>query len=382
MSGNMIPFGERGGQLFQADEVANGLGCGCVCPECHRALVAANEGTKVFPYFRHQQSACSGGHAAGVRRRAIELILAELQLQLPPFSQAISAKTMNGFVIRKSVSFESSLLQAQGANAGVKLSGVTADVMLTTGEHQLLVYVRATKQRDRHKESALLALGMSVLELDLHHLGLETVLDKDAFRQVVLFDSRVRRWLHTVRGTVMVERTSQTIQAEIEQLNEIEKRQKLEELEQRRQERERMDAEFEMMRAHNETLRIASQAARVAAFEAQQKSPEALAERDRRELLKHQSHQRAEAIIATIRKAIESWGGVGAECQRCFLISEADTDACGYCENMGPFRVLSFTQDYLDSAQARMRSSPKPDTSVAQVPRLSQGQLDSPIRNR
>lgn len=376
MSGNMIPFGERDGQLLQADEVANGLGCGCVCPDCHRALVAANEGTKVPPYFRHQQSACEGGHAVGVRRRAIELIVAELQLQLPPFSQAISAQTMNGFVIRKSVSFESSLLNAQCANAGVKLSGVTADVVLTAGDHQLLVYVRAAKRQDRQKESALLALSKSVIELDLHHLGLETVLDKGAFRQVVLFDLRVRRWLHTVRGTMMVERASQTIQAEIEQLNELEKRQKLAELEQRRLERDQMDAELEMMRTRNETLRIASQATRIAAFEEQQKSPEALAERARRELLKHQSSQRAEAIVATIRRAIESWGGVGAECQRCFLISEAETDACGYCESTGPFKVLSFTQDYLGSAQARMRSSPKPDTSVAQVPRFSQEQLD------
>lgn len=78
MSGNMIPFGECGGKLLQADEVANGLRCVCVCPECHRALVAANEATKVFPYFPHQQSASEGGHPGCVRRRAIELILAEL----------------------------------------------------------------------------------------------------------------------------------------------------------------------------------------------------------------------------------------------------------------------------------------------------------------
>lgn len=375
MSGNRIPFGERYGQLLQADEVPNGLACECTCPECHQALVAANQGTKVLPYFRHQQSACEGGHAAGVRRRAIELIAAERQLRLPPFTQAISAKTMNGFVIRKSVSFEASLLQAQCAYAGVKLSGVTADVVLTAGKHQLLVYVRAAKRQDHQKESTLLALGMSVIALDLQHLRIETILDKEAFRQVVLFDLNVRRWLHTVRGTMMVELTRQTIQAEIGQLNELEKRQKLAALEQRRLERERTDAEFEMIQARNETLRIASTAARMAAFEAQQKSPEALTERDRREFLKHQSNQRAEAIIATIRRAIEAWGGVGAECQRCYLISEADTNACRYCESMGPFKVLSFTPDYLGSAQARMRSSPKPDTSVAQVPCLIQNHL-------
>lgn len=159
---------------------------------------------------------------------------------------------------------------------------------------------------------------------------------------------------------------------EIDQRNELEKKQQLKELEQRRLEREQMDAEHEMMRAHNEALRIASQAARVAAFEAQQKSPEALAERARRESLKQESSRRAEAIVATIRRAIESWGGAGAECQRCYLISEADTEACGYCATMGPFKAVSFTQDYLGSAQARMRSSHKPDTSVAQVPCLNQ----------
>lgn len=133
-----------------------------------------------------------------------------------------------------------------------------------------------------------------------------------------------------------------------------------------------MDAELEMARARNEALRVASQAARVAAFEAQQKSPEALAEKARRESLKQESSRRAEAIVATIRRAIESWGGVGSECQRCYLISESDTETCGYCASTGPFKATSFTQDYLGSAQARMRSSPKPDASVAQVPRLSQ----------
>lgn len=232
--------------------------------------------------------------------------------------------------------------------------------------------VRPAKRQDRQKESALLALGVSVLALDFSHLGLDTILNKDAFRQVVLFDLTVRRWLHTVRGTMMVERTRHVIQAEIDQRNDLEKQQKLKKLEQRRLEREQRDAEHEMMRAHNEALRIVSQAARVAAFEAQQKSPEAQAERARRESLKQESSRRAEAIVTTILRAIESWGGAGAKCQRCYLISELDAQACGYCASIGPFKSVSFTQDYLGSAQARMRSSPKPDTSVAQVPSLSQ----------
>lgn len=50
MSGNMIPFGERDGQLFQADEVANGLKCQCVCPECQRCYLISEAGLEVCGY--------------------------------------------------------------------------------------------------------------------------------------------------------------------------------------------------------------------------------------------------------------------------------------------------------------------------------------------
>lgn len=371
MSGNIIPFGDRDGLLYQADEVANGLRCQCVCPECQRALVAANEGTKVLPYFRHQQKACEGGHAAGVKRKAIELIVGALQIQLPPFTQVVSAQTMNRFPISKTVSFEASMLRAERAEVAVKLADVTADVVLSSGDHQLLIYIRAAKRQVRQKETRLLELGLSVLELDLSNLELSTILDKDAFRQVVLFDLKVRSWLNTARGSEMAELARQTIQADVDQRNVLEKEQKLIELEAQRLERELGNAEQERSRARNEELRLANQAARVAAFEAQQSSAAAIAEKARREALKHDSNQRAEVIVASIRNAIECWGGTGVECQRCYLISKAEAEVCGYCASTGSFKVVSFTLDYLHNAHARMRSSFKPDASLSRAPVLT-----------
>lgn len=78
MSGNLIPFGERDGLLYQADEVENGLGCNCYCPGCKRPLVAANQGAKVLPYFRHAQAdTCKTGFVSAIKRKAIELLVAE-----------------------------------------------------------------------------------------------------------------------------------------------------------------------------------------------------------------------------------------------------------------------------------------------------------------
>lgn len=269
------------------------------------------------------------------------------------------------------VSFEASLLLAERAEVAFKLADVTADVVLTSGHHQLLIYVRAAKRQDLQKEARLLALGLSLLELDLSHLELSAILDKGAFRQVVLFDLKVRRWLHTARGLKMAERTRQTIQVEVDQRNVLEKEQKLIEIEARRQDRERANAEQEVLRARSEELRLASQAARVAVFEAQQSSAAAIAEKVRREALKLDSSQRAEVIVASIRRAIEWWGGTDVECQRCYLISKAEAEVCGYCASTGSFKVVSFTPDYLHNAYARMRSSFKPDASLSRAPVLT-----------
>ena len=42
------------------DVVANGLGCGCICPNCKQQLIAKTKGDKRKPHFAHynpQQSA-------------------------------------------------------------------------------------------------------------------------------------------------------------------------------------------------------------------------------------------------------------------------------------------------------------------------------------
>lgn len=59
MTGLAIPLGERDGIMLRAYEVEDGLRCGCICPACHRPLVAANQGEKRVPYFRHADSSAA-----------------------------------------------------------------------------------------------------------------------------------------------------------------------------------------------------------------------------------------------------------------------------------------------------------------------------------
>jgi hypothetical protein len=54
VSNNKIPFGLKEGILVHVSDVASGLACGCVCPECNGKL-QANKGKsgKGTHYFSH-----------------------------------------------------------------------------------------------------------------------------------------------------------------------------------------------------------------------------------------------------------------------------------------------------------------------------------------
>lgn len=66
----LIPFGERNGHIYGANEVRNGRACECVCPSCGAELVAKQGAEKAW-HFAHYPgadpariNACMGGETA------------------------------------------------------------------------------------------------------------------------------------------------------------------------------------------------------------------------------------------------------------------------------------------------------------------------------
>lgn len=280
---------------------------------------------------------------------------------LPRFMEVVVDHTWGGYASRLA-QFKASLLQAEYAETNIPFDGVVVDVVLHAGQHQLLIHVRVSKRHDPLKDNKLAALGLSVLDIDLSRLGMDAVLDREAFRHAVLCDLQNRCWLYSVKGARLVDRLRQEIRSEVAHRKEVE--------------RERRQFEQAKLRAHNDALRETSRVARIAAFEAQQNSPEVIEAKARLEEIRAVLDRRTIAIAATIRQAVAIWAGTGAECPTCYMVSAPGTAYCGYCAYTGPLVEVAFTLDHADTAYFRMKCSLRPDQSLARIPVLEREPLE------
>lgn len=80
-----LPFGlNQNGELVHIKESLNGKGCNLVCPGCGVRLIAANNGTKMQPHYRHDGGAeCGIGFESAIHRAAKQLIEIQKEITVP-----------------------------------------------------------------------------------------------------------------------------------------------------------------------------------------------------------------------------------------------------------------------------------------------------------
>ncbi|WP_323914307.1 hypothetical protein [Aeromonas caviae] len=356
MQGTKIPFGERDSVLLRAFEVANGLACHCICPGCRKPLVAANQGVKVIPYFRHAQAeGCARGYKEGVRRAAVALIVAQRHLTLPAYYHQINATTHSGSTLRSDVTFPSEVILADNVERFVDLGTVRAHVVITKAERQLLVWVKVSSRTQHERHQHLASIEASSMEIDLCRLTLEQINDPATFEYAVLSNPDNRTWIRSLRGERIEQRTAETLAAEVAADNA-----------RWEQERVRRQAIEAALRADHE----AKIAAAAQALAAQRKQRLATVEAQR-VMDRDACLQRSVLIVSQVHRAAREWGGEAVECSTCYLLSPPGTQSCPYCArgatSMSPFTVSA---DYAATIHHRMRSSPKPNRSVQAAPIL------------
>ena len=89
-------------KMVHIDSVDPGLECNCVCPKCHKRLIAKNKSNDIINgrqhHFAHEQffsednrKGCKGYYMSAVHRLAEQIIEEKKQIMLPPYKNVIDA---------------------------------------------------------------------------------------------------------------------------------------------------------------------------------------------------------------------------------------------------------------------------------------------------
>ncbi|MFS8413483.1 hypothetical protein EIQ10_20510 [Xanthomonas campestris pv. campestris] len=210
-----VPFGMKDGRPVFVSDVALGLDCGCICPECGEALVARNRdfpGRRRVRHFQHARtSSCPGGFESAVHRMAKEVLATADALSLPRWASGDIVIEPESLAI---VNARAEVPLLDGAiRPDVLVHGMASDIEFDV----LCVEIRVHHEIDDPKRDLLATSGVDTIEIDLSGLNDEAVADPVAFRCEVLENLANRCWVNLSRASYVAKRADKAL-IEIEDL--------------------------------------------------------------------------------------------------------------------------------------------------------------------
>jgi hypothetical protein len=184
-----IVFGERpDGSMAHISETPSGLECNCVCPACRRQLVA-RKGTKNDHHFAHHGSnderSCTTGRETALHRFAKEVLGHRRELVLPQLELEDELGRWKGPSARL-LRFDSAILES-------KLGEIIPDLVVRTGERDLLVEFVVTHECDAAKIAKIKEMNFPAIEIDLSRLPRNA--SKWDIREAIIRKAP-RKWLY------------------------------------------------------------------------------------------------------------------------------------------------------------------------------------------
>lgn len=203
--GFRVPFGLRDGRVWAPTEVASGRACGCVCPACHRTLVAkAQASRRRRPHFAHMVDlGCATGTETGIHLRAKQVICDQMRLLLPGWHGEL-LRWPNPARLRDSAGNwhegvrvclpekQAVLLEAEPERG---LGDYRPDVHAVDEEGVLLIEIRVTHAVDDAKSEQVRGDGLRMIEIDLSSMDRDIPHDVAAFDRMVLEEPGNRTWV-------------------------------------------------------------------------------------------------------------------------------------------------------------------------------------------
>jgi hypothetical protein len=169
------------------DDVANGLKCRCVCPGCHRRMVA-HQG-ELRRHFQHAAEGvdCRSAGESALHRFAKEVLAKALRLRLPEL-KAYHGDESLAVVAEQEFAFDSAVLEQ-------RTEDVIPDVVCRKRGRSLYVEFLVTHACGPDKIDKLRAMNIGAIEIDLS--GYRAI-RLDDLKQAILTEAP-RKWLHNPR---------------------------------------------------------------------------------------------------------------------------------------------------------------------------------------
>lgn len=164
------------------DVVANGLGCGCICPNCKQQLIAKTKGDKRKPHFAHynpQQSADKKKcYEQTMHKLAKNIIEENLSIMLPALD-CIPCKKVSFIKVEKEERNDSKDLQPD-------IVGITEDGM------RIAIEIKYTHAVDSIKLHKIIYNNLTCLEVDISKRNM----DINELQEFLCESDKDREWLN------------------------------------------------------------------------------------------------------------------------------------------------------------------------------------------
>lgn len=189
-----VPFGLRGGRLFEPLDVERGKDCNCTCPGCGAALIAKHAPAgKVSPHFAHASGqGCGTGLESALHLAAKQLIADRKELYLPKLEAHVIRLGVNDHhVERKKLLRPGGLATLKDIRLEESLGAIRPDLIVTTQSSEVLVEIARTSFVTPEKLGKIKMLGVPAIEFDVSSL---TNLDFKGLEAILFAPSDFAKW--------------------------------------------------------------------------------------------------------------------------------------------------------------------------------------------
>lgn len=221
MSGTVrLHYGLIGDQIHFISEVANGLDCGCNCPNCGAQLVAKQGVQRAWHFAHYKAEECDLETAAetALHLAAKQILVQTKRLRLPPETVVVHLVDLARTPYRASEEIPGALVAFDQVDAEAAVSKYRADVWARTGNKDLMIEIRVSHAVDIEKRRGLKQLGVSCVEINLSNVDRDISLVE--LEKLLHSKDLPALWIFNARAELVRKRILAELQQKVDAINE------------------------------------------------------------------------------------------------------------------------------------------------------------------